>query len=262
MCEDCGDSVPASQLIDVAPQGLDLDTVITIVLPILEALHFLHSHDIIHGDGTIPYPSPYSHLTSSPFPYCSLSPLSSLKLNAVNPSCMLYNPSTKTAKLYDFSSSVAVSHTLHKYPARPNGTPGFVSAHPWVDTRFDVYSIGIFFFHPLYFVSLSLHSNSNIGVSMYNMLTGTMPGVAESAGLLFFHLCLLSFPHFYLSLLTLYTAAPLTLHELSADIPLVISNLVLKAMMPKPNDRYQSIYGLMVLRGRRGRGEGREIGDK
>eukprot|EP00026_Physarum_polycephalum_P011467 Phypoly_transcript_11696.p1 GENE.Phypoly_transcript_11696~~Phypoly_transcript_11696.p1 ORF type:complete len:340 (+),score=30.77 Phypoly_transcript_11696:124-1143(+) len=164
--EDCSDYVPVSQLLAASPKGLDLETLIAIVLPILEALHFVHSRDIIHGD--------------------------------VNPACMLYNPATKSAKLYDFGSSVPVSHTFSQYPPRPDGTPGFISTHPWVDTRFDVYSVG---------------------VSIYYMLSGEMPVIDGPSP---------------------------SLHELAADIPMVISNIVSKAMMPDPIDRYQSIYGLMV----------------
>jgi hypothetical protein len=51
VCEDFGESVPVSQLVEVAPNGIDLDTFITIVLPILEGLHFAHSRDVLHGDG-------------------------------------------------------------------------------------------------------------------------------------------------------------------------------------------------------------------
>jgi hypothetical protein len=53
---------------------------------------------------------------------------------------------------------------------------------------------------------------------MYNMLLGKMPDSEK----------------------------PQTLHELSTNIPIVISQIVAKAMMDDPCERYQSIYGMMV----------------
>lgn len=48
--EDVGESIlPVSQLI--ANEPLDLPSFLSIAVPVSEALHYLHSHNIIHGDG-------------------------------------------------------------------------------------------------------------------------------------------------------------------------------------------------------------------
>jgi serine/threonine protein kinase len=66
---------------------------------------------------------------------------------------MLYNPSTKTAKLYDFCSSITMIHTFTSYvQSQLDGTPGFIPHTPTsrsADTRLDVYSMGTF---PYYFL--------------------------------------------------------------------------------------------------------------
>ncbi|MEC4852346.1 MAG: serine/threonine-protein kinase PknK, partial [Jaaginema sp. PMC 1079.18] len=134
----------------------------------------------------------------------------------INPHNILINPETKQIKLIDFSVASLLPRETQT-PINPNlleGTLAYISPEQTgrmnrgIDYRTDFYSLGITF---------------------YELLTGKLPFESEDV---------MELVHSHLA-----KAAP-QVHEINAEIPLVLSNIVNKLMAKNAEDRYQSALGL------------------
>ena len=134
----------------------------------------------------------------------------------INPSNVVFNPNTGQAKIIDFGLSTILPR---ENIARVNlnvleGTLAYISPEQTgrinraVDYRTDFYSLGVTF---------------------YELLTGRLPFDDQDAlGLLHSHLARQAVPP----------------HELNQEIPVNLSNIVMKLLAKSAEDRYQSAYGL------------------
>lgn len=136
----------------------------------------------------------------------------------VNPSNIVYNPDSKVAKFIDFGNAL----TLDKEFPTLKSLNNFASSLPYIspeqtglmncpiDYRTDYYSLGVTF---------------------YEMLTGTVPFHNDNPlNLIYMHL----------------TEVPQAPHELNPEIPVALSNIVMKLLSKRPSERYQSAYGLIA----------------
>ena len=134
----------------------------------------------------------------------------------INPSNIVYNPDTAQAKLIDFGISTVLPR---ENIARGNvnvleGTLAYISPEQTgrinrpVDYRTDFYSLGVTF---------------------YELLTGRRP---------FDDIDLLALLHSHLA------KHPIPPHAVHADVPVAVSNIVMKLLAKNAEDRYQSAYGL------------------
>ena len=134
----------------------------------------------------------------------------------INPSNIVFNPNTGQAKIIDFGlSTILPSENI----ARVNlnvleGTLAYISPEQTgrinrpVDYRTDFYSLGVTF---------------------YELLTGRRPfNEQDPLALLHSHLA----------------KQPLALHEVHRNIPVALSNIVMKLLAKSAEDRYQSAFGL------------------
>ncbi len=133
----------------------------------------------------------------------------------INPSNIIFNPSTKQVKLIDFGISTVLSQENQTF-RNPNileGTLPYISPEQTgrmnraIDYRTDFYSLGATF---------------------YELLTGQVPFPSDN---------MLEIVHSHIA------KAPQPPHEL-IDIPPIISKIILKLMAKNAEDRYQSAYGL------------------
>lgn len=70
----------------------------------------------------------------------------------------------------------------------------------------------------------------SLGVTFYEMLTGTLPFLSQdSMELVYAHLA----------------KTPLSPHQYNSEIPLMISNIVMKLLSKTPEERYQSTFGIV-----------------
>jgi serine/threonine protein kinase len=134
----------------------------------------------------------------------------------INPSNIVFNPDTGQAKLIDFGLSTILPR---EHIARVNlnileGTLAYISPEQTgrinraVDYRTDFYSLGVTF---------------------YELLTGCRPfAEQEPLALLHSHIA----------------KQPVPPHEVNPNIPLALSNIVMKLLAKSAEDRYQSAYGL------------------
>jgi PAS domain S-box-containing protein len=134
----------------------------------------------------------------------------------INPSNILFNAKTGEAKLIDFGLSTIL---LRENVARVNvnvleGTLAYISPEQTgrinraVDYRTDFYSLGVTF---------------------YELLTGRLPfEETDPLAILHSHLA----------------KPPVPPHEVNHNIPIALSNIVMKLLAKNAEDRYQSAYGL------------------
>ncbi|WP_445626394.1 AAA family ATPase [Nostoc sp. DSM 114167] len=134
----------------------------------------------------------------------------------IKPSNILINPQTKQVKLIDFSIASLLPRETQTL-INPNvleGTLAYISPEQTgrmnrgIDYRTDFYSLGVTF---------------------YELLTGELPFQSNDP---------MELVHCHIA-----KAAPL-IHEINPQIPLVISEIVMKLMAKNVEDRYQSALGL------------------
>ena len=134
----------------------------------------------------------------------------------INPSNIVLNPTTGQLKIIDFGISTVLprENPTLKNPNQLEGTLAYISPEQTgrmnraLDYRTDFYSLGITF---------------------YELLTQQLPFTSqEHMKLVYYHLA----------------KEPTPPHNINADIPLVISNIILKLMAKTAEKRYQSAWGL------------------
>ena len=157
---------------------------LNIALLIVISLGLIHDHNIIHKD--------------------------------LNPSNIVFNPTTGELKIIDFGIATALSQenlTL-KNISNLEGTLAYISPEQTgrmncsLDYRTDFYSLGVTF---------------------YEILTGTLPFITQDS---------LELIHCHLA------KQPLSPHEIDSNIPQVLSSLIMKLMAKTAAERYQSSYGI------------------
>ncbi|MEG4076383.1 AAA family ATPase, partial [Microcoleus sp. Pol14C2] len=134
----------------------------------------------------------------------------------IKPANILINPETKQIKLIDFSiASLLPRETQEiKNPNVLEGTLAYLSPEQTgrmnrgIDYRSDFYSLGVTF---------------------YELLTGSLPFVSEDA---------MELVHCHLA------KQPIPIHQIHPEIPLVLSEIVSKLMAKNAENRYQSALGL------------------
>jgi predicted ATPase/serine phosphatase RsbU (regulator of sigma subunit) len=136
----------------------------------------------------------------------------------VNPSNIVMNAETGIVQFIDFGLATALSRE-HPVLTSPNGLEGTLAyispeqtgrTNRAVDARTDFYSLGVTF---------------------YELLTGRVPFDASDP---------MEVVHSHLA------KQPVPLHEINAEIPLVLSQIILKLMAKNAEDRYQSAYGVQA----------------
>lgn len=134
----------------------------------------------------------------------------------VNPSNIVLNPITGEARLIDFGIAAVFSQRYQEFqnPKMLEGTLRYISPEQTgrmnraVDYRTDLYSLG---------------------VSLYEILTGRPPFSGHDA---------LELVHAHIA------AQPAPLTDFRPDLPVILSDIVLKLMAKNAEDRYQSALGL------------------
>jgi len=134
----------------------------------------------------------------------------------INPSNIIFNPETGIVKIIDFSISTVLTRenpTL-KNPNVLEGTLPYMSPEQTgrmnrtLDYRTDFYSLGVTF---------------------YELLTGKLPFETNDA---------LELVHCHIA------KQPVPPHQLLPEIPLILSDIVMKLMAKTAEERYQSAWGL------------------
>ena len=134
----------------------------------------------------------------------------------IKPANILINPQTKQIKLIDFSISSLLPRESQEIQ-NPNileGTLAYISPEQTgrmnrgIDYRTDFYSLGVTF---------------------YELLTGTLPFVSEDA---------MELVHCHLA------KQPVAIHKINPEIPLVLSEIVSKLMAKNAEQRYQTALGI------------------
>jgi predicted ATPase/serine phosphatase RsbU (regulator of sigma subunit) len=134
----------------------------------------------------------------------------------INLSNIVFNPLTKETKIIDFGISTALSRETTTF-GNPNfleGTLSYISPEQTgrmnrvIDYRTDFYSLGVTF---------------------YELLTGQLPFPSDDV---------LELVHAHIA------KQPIPPHEIKPNIPVTISEIILKLMAKNAEDRYQSANGL------------------
>ncbi|WP_144863316.1 AAA family ATPase [Hyella patelloides] len=134
----------------------------------------------------------------------------------INPANIVFNTTTRQIKIIDFGIATALKqeNPSLKSPNILEGTLAYISPEQTgrmnrsLDYRTDFYSLGVTF---------------------YELLTGLLPfEVSDPLELVHCHLA----------------KQPLPPHQVNPDIPVVISNLVMKLMAKTAEERYKSAYGI------------------
>ncbi|MBD2120881.1 AAA family ATPase [Trichocoleus sp. FACHB-262] len=134
----------------------------------------------------------------------------------INPSNIVLNPQTGQVKVIDFGISTRLGRTNPTFnnPHILEGTLAYISPEQTgrmnrsLDYRTDFYSLGITF---------------------YELLTGQLPFPTAD---------ILELVHCHIA------KQPVPPHELNAEIPKAVSDIVLKLMAKNAEDRYQSAWGI------------------
>ena len=134
----------------------------------------------------------------------------------INPSNIVLNPTTGQVKIIDFGISTALSreNPIFSNPNVLEGTLAYISPEQTgrmnraIDYRSDFYSLGATF---------------------YELLTGILPFQSSDA---------LELVHSHIA------KRCISPHELKPELPLIVSDIILKLMAKNAEDRYQSAYGL------------------
>lgn len=134
----------------------------------------------------------------------------------VNPSNLVWNPTTDQLKLIDFGVSTPLTREdpILSYPIGSEGTLAYISPEQTgrmnraVDYRTDFYSLG---------------------VTIYELLTGQLPfPTSDELALVHAHIA----------------QQPIPPHQIAPDIPQPLSSIVMKLMAKNAEDRYQSAHGI------------------
>src|ERR671932_1075282 len=134
----------------------------------------------------------------------------------INPSNIVYNPQTKQLKIIDFGISTQLTRETPslKNPNVLEGTLAYISPEQTgrmnraIDYRTDFYSLGVTF---------------------YKLLTNQLPFDATDA---------MELVHCHIA------RQPVPPHRVNLEIPLVVSEIVMKLMAKTAEERYQSALGL------------------
>ncbi|MGF1933647.1 MAG: protein kinase domain-containing protein [Nostoc sp. ChiQUE02] len=134
----------------------------------------------------------------------------------INPSNIVFNPETQQLKIIDFGiSTVRSRETLTlKNPTVLEGTLAYISPEQTgrmnrsLDYRTDFYSLGVTF---------------------YQLLTHQLPFASSDA---------LELIHYHLAL------EPVPPHVIDPEIPMIVSEIVLKLLAKTAQERYQSAWGI------------------
>ncbi|PZD73685.1 Autoinducer 2 sensor kinase/phosphatase LuxQ [Acaryochloris thomasi RCC1774] len=134
----------------------------------------------------------------------------------IKPANILIQPETGCIKLTDFSLASILPRSMQEsqHPNALEGTLAYISPEQTgrmnrgIDYRSDFYSLGVTF---------------------YELLTGTLPfQTADPMEMVYCHIA----------------QQPTPIHELRPEIPMLLSQLILKLLAKNPEDRYQSAAGL------------------
>ncbi|MEP0884020.1 AAA family ATPase [Trichocoleus sp. ST-U3] len=136
----------------------------------------------------------------------------------INPGNIVLNPNTGVVKIIDFGISTQLTRTnpTFKNPHVLEGTLAYMSPEQTgrmnrtLDYRTDFYSLGVTF---------------------YELLTGQLPFPTTD---------ILELVHCHIA------KQPIPPHEVNAQIPPVVSGMIIKLMAKNAEDRYQSAWGLKV----------------
>ncbi|MDJ0841730.1 MAG: AAA family ATPase [Acidobacteriota bacterium] len=134
----------------------------------------------------------------------------------INPSNIVYNRDTGTVKLIDFGISTVLQQEwgVSGNPAGLEGTPAYIAPEQTgrtaraLDHRADLYAFG---------------------VTLYELFTGRLPFAGSD---------LLELVHCHLAV------SPTPPRDLSPELPISISELVMKLLAKTPEERYQSAQGV------------------
>ncbi len=136
----------------------------------------------------------------------------------INPSNIVLNPHTKEVKIIDFGISAILLRETPTFQ-NPNileGTLAYISPEQTgrmnrkIDYRTDFYSLGITF---------------------YELLTGQLPFHSQDAlELVYNHIA----------------KQPILPHEIKPELPIILSQIILKLMAKNAEDRYESAYGIQT----------------
>ncbi|MEL4896549.1 ATP-binding sensor histidine kinase [Crocosphaera sp. Alani8] len=134
----------------------------------------------------------------------------------INPTNIIIHPSSKEIKLIDFgiSTQLTLENTKEFNPNLIEGTLAYMSPEQTgrmnrkIDYRTDFYSLGVTF---------------------YEMLTKQLPFITEDP---------LELVHFHIAKQPTYP------HEINADIPPILSDIIIKLLAKTPEKRYQSVAGI------------------
>jgi predicted ATPase/tRNA A-37 threonylcarbamoyl transferase component Bud32 len=134
----------------------------------------------------------------------------------INPANIVFNAETGQVKIIDFGISAVLSRetTTFRNPHVLEGTLAYMSPEQTgrmnrvMDYRTDFYSLGVTF---------------------YELLTGILPFTSQDA---------MELVHAHIA------RQPLLPHSVNLELPLVLSQIVMKLLAKNAEDRYQSAYGL------------------
>ncbi|MCP6758337.1 MAG: AAA family ATPase [Fischerella sp. CENA71] len=134
----------------------------------------------------------------------------------INPSNIVLNPGTRTVKIIDFGIATRFARTnpTFKNPNVLEGTLAYISPEQTgrmnrlLDYRTDFYSLGVTF---------------------YELLVGQLPFVSSDV---------LELVHCHIAV------EPIAPHQVNAQIPKVISDIIMKLMAKNASERYQSAWGI------------------
>jgi predicted ATPase/signal transduction histidine kinase/CheY-like chemotaxis protein/tRNA A-37 threonylcarbamoyl transferase component Bud32 len=134
----------------------------------------------------------------------------------INPSNLVWEPVSKQLKIIDFgiASRLPRENPTLQNPEQLEGTLAYLSPEQTgrinrsIDYRTDLYSLG---------------------VTCYELLTGFLPFQGDEA---------MELVHCHLA------KTPIPLCEINPDIPVIVSDIVMKLMAKNAEDRYQSAFGV------------------